>query len=803
MQRVSIHSCVVAALLLVVSFGRAQTIAQQIDTILAGSAVSNNTWTIDIENDLGTVAYYQKNPTTTKAPASNCKIFTTSGAFGLLGTNHWFESRVYRNGTLVNGTLTGDLNLVTEHDITWNDITFGTGGARKPLDRIATQLKALGLTNVVGNVQVYGVCIYNYADTADTRDTANQATYNAEGATAFVAALNAQGITVSGSALGQTGFTAPGALMYTHKSTDLTYGGKPLRLDVACIPLAKNSANAMADELLRHIGYKISGTDSFAAGATQVFSWLSTNVGLSTADMVMQDGSGLSHSDRFSAREIVTLVRFMATHYVSWPTILPIGCVDGTISSRFCGTDGASQVHAKTGSLSISIALSGYIDNKYDNHRYYFSFIGNNSAGIDQTSTRNAIDSCVVLMAARGVPISPQLWAVTNSGNNSITVSWTDEGFVHTGYKIYSSSDGLNFGPSTTLGASTLKYVDTGLQPGTKRYYRVTVISSSGGESPFSKVYGAKVSSNPPILVVDDNDRWRFLLTDNPQATNHAFAAIAEQNISGPAFDTAYHLALDSGTVKLTNYPNVVWLCGGQSTQDRTFTSTLQPLVTTFQNGGGNLFVSGSEIGWDLDRDSGPATADRNFYHNQLRSAFNGNAHDDAGTYNFAAVASGIFVGDTGGFFDDGTYFYNVAFPDVLTPTNGSIAAINYVGGIGGAAAITYDGTPTSGKLVNWGFPFESITNSTLRDMYMSDVLRFFNLLSPPTLLPTTLNADNTITLNWTATAGIKYRVQYTTDLSSGIWNNLSPDVTATSSTASKSDTIDVTPQYYRVLLLN
>jgi D-alanyl-D-alanine carboxypeptidase/D-alanyl-D-alanine-endopeptidase (penicillin-binding protein 4) len=356
---------VVALLVLTAQWcARAQTIADQINSILAGSSVANNTWTVLIENDTGTVTYYQKNPTTTKAPASNVKIFTTSAAFGLLGTNHWFESRVYRNGTFTNGTLIGDLNLVCEHDITWNDLVFGSGGARKPLDRIASQLKAQGLVSVQGNVQVYGVCIYNYADTADTRDTGNQASYNAEGATAFVAALNAQGITVSGSALGQVGFSPPGTLMYTHKSSDLTYGGKPLRLDVACIALAKSSANPIADELLRHIGYKLSGTESFAAGAAKVFNWLGSTVGLSTSDMVMQDGSGLSHSDRFTAREIVTLVRYMANHYVSWPTILPIGCVDGTISGRFCGTDGSGQVHAKTGSLSNSIAHSGYIINK-------------------------------------------------------------------------------------------------------------------------------------------------------------------------------------------------------------------------------------------------------------------------------------------------------------------------------------------------------------------------------------------------------------------------------------------------------
>src|SRR5690606_20816522 len=105
--------------------------------------------------------------------------------------------------------------------------------------------------------------------------------------------------------------------------------------------------------------------------------------------------------NRFSARQTVDLTRYMIGAFPSWNTTLPIGCVDGTIGSRFCGTAGSGRVHAKTGSLSSAIALSGYIDNPYDNRRYYFSFMANRSS-IDQAATRAAIDECVVLMGARG-----------------------------------------------------------------------------------------------------------------------------------------------------------------------------------------------------------------------------------------------------------------------------------------------------------------------------------------------------------------------------------------------------------------
>src|SRR5690349_12873247 len=135
-----------AAAVVFCSGGIAQTIPDQIDAILARSAVAANSWTVLIENRDGSVIYYQRNPTTGQAPASNTKIFTTSAAFGLLGTNYAFQTRIYGNGTLAGGVLTGDLNLVCEHDITWNTSVFAS--ARTPLDRIATQLKAQGLTSV-------------------------------------------------------------------------------------------------------------------------------------------------------------------------------------------------------------------------------------------------------------------------------------------------------------------------------------------------------------------------------------------------------------------------------------------------------------------------------------------------------------------------------------------------------------------------------------------------------------------------------------------------------------------------------
>jgi len=784
------------------SIGTAAPIPDQVDAILARPVVATNTWTVLVENKDGSVIYYQRNPTTGQAPASNTKLFTTSAAFGLLGANYAFQTRVYGDGAFTNGTLTGNLNLVSEHDITWNTTVF-PGNARTPLDHIAAQLKALGLTAVSGNVQCYGLCAYNFGSTDDLAASTTQ-TKNANAAVAFVAALQAQGIAISGVAAGQTGFTPPGTLLYTHQSSDLLYTGLPLRLEIACIPLLKVSHNVMADGLCRHLGWKLSGTDSYAAGAAQVLRWLNASGAISTNGIVMNDGSGLSHGDRFSARQCVGLTRFMLAAFPTWDDGFPIGCGDGTLISRFCVPEGSGRVHAKTGSLSISIALSGYIDNVYDNQRYLFSFIGN-SVAIDQVSTRDAIDDAVLLFGGRGVPVSPQLFQVASQSNGtSLKVTWSDEKFIRTGYRLYSSSNGVSFGPAINLGPTVQSYVDPGLPPGTKRYYKVSVVGS-GGESKPSRIYGAQVGGSARVLIVDGNDRWQFQTTENPNCTNHSFCAVTGQSISGPVFETANHNAVIDGSVQLANYPAVIWLLGEESTADETFSAIEQTLVASYLNAGGNLFVSGAEIGWDLDRDSGPTAADRAFYHNQLRGALNGNANDDANTYSFTPAAGGIFAGNASGSFDNGSQGrYNVDFPDVLTPTNGSVRALSYSGGLGGAAALQYDGALGGGKVVNFGFPFETITSSTLRDACMSDVLRFFGVLDPPRIFSAQPGAGNSLVLNWNASAGLTYRVQFKTNLDDAVWQTLGPDITATNPIASKADFPANAPQrFYRILLVN
>ena len=125
-----------------------------------------------------------------------------------------------------------------------------------------------------------------------------------------------------------------------------------------------------------------------------------------------------------------------------------------------------------------------------------------------------------------------------------------------------------------------------------------------------------------------------------------------------------------------------MWANGQESTTDESFSATEQSRIATFRNGGGHLMVSGSEIGWDLDRDTGPTAADRSFYNTHLKADFGGNGNDDSASYTVAPVAGGLFAGRAAASFDNGSLgLYRVQTPDTMTPSGpGATAALSYNG---------------------------------------------------------------------------------------------------------------------------
>jgi D-alanyl-D-alanine carboxypeptidase/D-alanyl-D-alanine-endopeptidase (penicillin-binding protein 4) len=343
---------------------------------------------------------FEKSSSSMLTPASCLKLFTVTGALGLLGTNHSFETRIYVDGKVSDGVVGGDLNLVCEHDVTWCDSVFPSN-AIAPLLHIANQLKAKGLTEVQGKVQCFGACFYDPDGARRMHNPEKQADYNGDAAKAFRDALLKCGIALSTNAdavAGGQGFSAPGSLFYTHKSSDVLCKGKPLTFQAACADLLKNSDNVMADGLLRHVGYELEGQDSYEAGSIEVMSWLTNKAKVRTNGMVYRDGSGLSHENACCAAQLVAILKYARRTFAGFDQMLSISCTDGTLEKRFCGTAAAGKVFAKTGSLRNCAALSGFLEDANGSPRYVFSFIANNRR-IDLRTARKVIDQMVVELA--------------------------------------------------------------------------------------------------------------------------------------------------------------------------------------------------------------------------------------------------------------------------------------------------------------------------------------------------------------------------------------------------------------------
>lgn len=194
-------------------------------------------------------------------------------------------------------------------------------------------------------------------------------------------------------------------------------------------------------------------------------------------------------------------------------------------------------------------------------------------------------------------------------------------------------------------------------------------------------------------------------------------AAAIEVSAPELVVDAASNEAVISGAIDLGEYQAVVWILGEESTADKTFDTVEQSLVSQYLAAGGKLFVSGSEIGFDLDGQNNG----RDFYNNQLRANY---VADDAGTYGVSGTPGSIFDG-LSFTFDNGSQFYNVDFPDVIAPAGGSTAALTY--STGNTAGVLYDGGPGGGQVVMFAFPFETITDATLRNQVLGRVLEFFD----------------------------------------------------------------------------
>ncbi len=147
----------------------------------------------------------------------------------------------------------------------------------------------------------------------------------------------------------------------------------------------KPSMNLFADALCKVTGQafvEARGNEPYASwlnGSRAIHAFLD-EAGIEHYDLIVADGSGLSHNNRVTIRLISDLLLHMHGHEESeaFKASLAVGGVEGTIRRRF--TELPGRVRAKTGTISGVRALSGYAQAD-DGREYIFSIIYNRIPG--------------------------------------------------------------------------------------------------------------------------------------------------------------------------------------------------------------------------------------------------------------------------------------------------------------------------------------------------------------------------------------------------------------------------------------
>lgn len=150
----------------------------------------------------------------------------------------------------------------------------------------------------------------------------------------------------------------------------------PLR---AALPIAnKESQNLCAEMIFKAMG-AVRGDGSWQGGRNVATAVL-TALGLDPAEFTLDDGSGLSRSNRVTPRQLTRLltVLFKGPHGDDYRQSLSVCGVDGTMARRLTDPHYRGMIWAKTGSIDRVRALTGYVRSR-DAGWLAFSFLINDN----------------------------------------------------------------------------------------------------------------------------------------------------------------------------------------------------------------------------------------------------------------------------------------------------------------------------------------------------------------------------------------------------------------------------------------
>ncbi|WP_084104831.1 D-alanyl-D-alanine carboxypeptidase/D-alanyl-D-alanine-endopeptidase [Demequina sp. NBRC 110056] len=165
--------------------------------------------------------------------------------------------------------------------------------------------------------------------------------------------------------------------------------------------LLRDSDNTIA-EIVSLVNALESGRATTPAGASEATRAGLSSIGAPVSGLVLLDGAGFSENNRIAPAHLTgALVAALASPVTADVLdLLPVGGLEGTVATRFEGTDAAGALRAKTGSLTGVTALAGTVQTA-DGRLLAFAVLADGMP-YGQAGPRAAMDALVQTLAGCG-----------------------------------------------------------------------------------------------------------------------------------------------------------------------------------------------------------------------------------------------------------------------------------------------------------------------------------------------------------------------------------------------------------------
>ncbi|CAM5539011.1 D-alanyl-D-alanine carboxypeptidase/D-alanyl-D-alanine endopeptidase [Rhodanobacter lindaniclasticus] len=125
-------------------------------------------------------------------------------------------------------------------------------------------------------------------------------------------------------------------------------------------------------------------------------------IGIEPGASQLVEGTGLSRRNLVTPRAMVRLLVYMAVqpHAAEWRAALPLAGVDGSLAWRMRGTVAASNLQAKTGSMSGVHSLAGYVTTAGGDQLAFAIMLDNYEPLAGAPSANHDVDAVALLLAS-------------------------------------------------------------------------------------------------------------------------------------------------------------------------------------------------------------------------------------------------------------------------------------------------------------------------------------------------------------------------------------------------------------------